>query len=52
MYELARNPDIQKRMQEEIDNFKLESGDLTYNDLPKLKYLDMVVSGKKNYTIF
>lgn len=47
MYELARNPEIQKKLQEEIDNYKRENSEtLTYNDLPKLKYLDMVVSGK------
>jgi len=45
MYELAKNPEIQKKLQEEIDNYKRETSDtLTYNDLPKLKYLDMVVS--------
>lgn len=46
-YELAINPDIQKRLQEEIDTTFLEcGGKLTYESLMKMKYLDMVVSGK------
>ncbi|KAF5271172.1 hypothetical protein FQR65_LT17687 [Abscondita terminalis] len=44
-YELALNQDIQKRLQEEI-NETLKDGDgkLTYEALNKMKYLDMVVS--------
>ncbi|XP_077286390.1 cytochrome P450 9e2-like [Arctopsyche grandis] len=44
-YEMLRNPDIQKRLQEEIDEFMLKSeGKLTYNDLQNMKYLDMTIS--------
>ncbi|XP_077285507.1 uncharacterized protein LOC143910784 [Arctopsyche grandis] len=44
-YEMVRNPDIQKRLQEEIDDHVLKSeGKITYNDVQKLKYLDMTIS--------
>lgn len=45
-YELAINPDIQQRLREEIEE-TLENcnGELTYEALLKMKYLDMVVSG-------
>lgn len=46
-YELALNPDIQKRLQEEIeDAFVAGGGRITYDALQKMNYLDMVVSGK------
>lgn len=45
-HELALNPDIQQRLFTEIDNMKRElNGEpLTYEVIPKMKYLDMVVS--------
>lgn len=46
-YELALNPDIQIRLQEEIDDVLTKyDGSLTYNALMEMKYIDMVVSGK------
>lgn len=47
-YELAVNKDIQIRLQEEIDRVIAEEGNrLTYEGVVhKMKYLDMVVSGK------
>nr|XP_022908458.1 cytochrome P450 9e2-like [Onthophagus taurus]XP_022908459.1 cytochrome P450 9e2-like [Onthophagus taurus] len=44
-YELTVNPDIQERLQKEIDE-TIESceGTLTYEALMKMKYMDMVVS--------
>ncbi|KAG5684348.1 hypothetical protein PVAND_013583 [Polypedilum vanderplanki] len=44
-YELILNPDIQKKLQDEIDamNAELKGGDLTYEDVQKLKYMDMVL---------
>lgn len=49
--ELAMNPDIQKRLQEEIDRtLKHCDGKITYEALVKMKYLDMVLSGKNFFT--
>lgn len=45
-YELIRNPDIQKKLQNEIDdmNESLNGKALTYEDIQKMKYMDQVVS--------
>ncbi|XP_017782507.1 PREDICTED: cytochrome P450 9e2-like [Nicrophorus vespilloides] len=44
-YELAVNPDIQKRLQEEIDETRKRcNGKLTYETLATMKYMDMVIS--------
>ena len=46
-HQLAVHPDIQSRLQEEIDQALQENdGKLTYEALHSMKYLDMVVSGK------
>ncbi|KAI4464070.1 cytochrome p450 [Holotrichia oblita] len=43
-YELVVNPDVQKRLQEEIDDTLKEcNGKLTYEALLKMKYMDMVI---------
>ncbi|KAK9752573.1 Cytochrome P450 [Popillia japonica] len=43
-YELVVNPDVQKRLQEEIDETLREcNGKLTYEALMKMEYMDMVV---------
>jgi hypothetical protein len=45
-HELALNPEIQKRLQDEIDEIVKDKGSiLDYNTLVRLKYMDMVVSG-------
>lgn len=45
-YELAVNPDIQRRLQQEIDTVISENGGkFTYDGLQEMKYLDMVISG-------
>lgn len=45
-YELAVNPDIQKKLVEEIDrNAESCSDDITFEALMGMKYLDMVISG-------
>lgn len=47
-YELAVNPDIQKKLRDEVQETSSEcGGKLTYEALMKMKYLDMVISGKK-----
>lgn len=44
-HELAINPDIQEKLQQEIDDaFKQSNGKLTYDNIIKMKYLDMVVT--------
>ncbi|CAG9854551.1 unnamed protein product [Phyllotreta striolata] len=44
-YELAVQPDIQDKLRKEIrDTFKKVGGNLTYEALNKMKYMDMVIS--------
>ncbi|KYB25692.1 hypothetical protein TcasGA2_TC034188 [Tribolium castaneum] len=44
-YELATNPDVQKKLQKEIDSaFQENHGKISYNVLQSMKYLDQVVS--------
>lgn len=46
-YELALNPDIQERLCGEIDEAMEKMNEkISYDELLKLEYLDMVVSGK------
>jgi cytochrome P450 family 9 len=43
---LAVHPDVQSRLQEEIDmTLDKDGGNLTYEAVHGMKYLDMVVSG-------
>lgn len=45
-YELAINPDIQKKLRDEVEKTDQEcDGKLTYESLMRMKYMDMVVSG-------
>jgi cytochrome P450 family 9 len=45
-HQLATHPDIQSRLQEEIDTtLDKDRGKLTYEAVQTMKYLDMVVSG-------
>ncbi|XP_058462588.1 cytochrome P450 9e2-like [Malaya genurostris] len=46
IYELAVNPDVQRRLHKEIvaTHSSLGEGSLTYDALLKMKYLDMVIS--------
>ncbi|GJQ77435.1 hypothetical protein Trydic_g20833 [Trypoxylus dichotomus] len=44
-HELAVNPDVQQRLQDEIDDTLHKcNGNLTYEALMKMKYMDMVIS--------
>lgn len=46
-YELGVNPDIQNRLRDEIEKTNKEcNGKLTYEALMRMKYMDMVLSGK------
>ena len=41
-YELAVNPDIQRRLQEEIDDLATSPDDVDYHTVQEMPYLDMV----------
>lgn len=43
-YLLARNPEVQRRLQEEIDSKFSEEEAATYDNVFELQYLDMVLS--------
>lgn len=46
-YELAVNPDVQKKLQKEInDVVNASQGKVSYDTLLSMKYLDQVISGK------
>ena len=47
LYEMALNPDIQERVRNEIDNvLERHDGNMTYESVFEMEYLDKVVSGK------
>lgn len=51
-YEMAANPDIQQKLRDEVEEtFAACDRNLTYDALNKMKYLDMVVSGKYTFDI-
>jgi len=43
--ELANNPDIQKRLREEVDESIRKNGGLTYDAINEMHYMDQVLSG-------
>lgn len=47
IYELARNPDAQNRVQEEIDKvLERHDGKLTYESIGEMKYLENCINGE------
>ncbi|XP_020280621.1 cytochrome P450 9e2-like [Pseudomyrmex gracilis] len=44
VHELAVNPDIQERLRKEVEEHRDENGDITYDSLSKMTYMEMVVS--------
>jgi cytochrome P450 family 6 len=47
LYELAMHPDLQHRLRAEIARVMAKhQGELTYDGLQEMSYLDMVVSGE------
>lgn len=48
LYELCIHPDIQTRVRNEMQETIQKHGDITYEAIQDMKYLNMVVSGKKN----
>lgn len=45
IHELAVNPKIQEKLYQEIKKFKEVKGELTYENISDLKYLDCVING-------
>lgn len=47
-HELAINPEVQAKLVEEVDDFKvnLDGKSMSYETINKMNYLDMVVSGE------
>lgn len=46
LYELALNPDIQNKLRKHIkETINTNNGDLSYDTLKDMTYLDMVVNG-------
>ena len=47
LYEMALNPDIQRRVQDEIDKvLQKHDGEITYEAIQQMEYLDKTVAGK------
>jgi cytochrome P450 len=52
LYELALNPDIQERVRIEIDTvLDRHGGNITYESVFEMEYLDKVVSGKSTKSV-
>lgn len=53
MFELARHPDIQKRLQQEVDEFfkELDGRDMTYQDLTKLPFMTRCIMETLRYEL-
>ena len=52
LYELALNPDIQDRLRNEIDTvLKKHGGNVTYEGIQEMSYLDKTISGNVFETI-
>jgi hypothetical protein len=52
LYELSLNPDIQERLRAEIDTvLKKHGGNITYESMFELEYLDKVVDGKRTKSL-
>jgi len=49
LYELAKHPEIQTKLQEEMDGMlKKDNGEVKYNSLLGLEYLDNVIAGEEH----
>lgn len=47
LMELARNPEVQNKLRAEIDDYvQKENGNITYDTLNEMKYLEKVIFGK------
>lgn len=53
LYELAKNPDIQKRARHEIDEvLRKNDGIVSYESISAMEYLGWVINGKSSMTLF
>lgn len=51
-HELTLHQDVQRRLQEEVDELaSTNGGKLNYTDLQSMKYMDMVVSGERVFCL-
>jgi cytochrome P450 family 6 len=46
LYLLAKNPECQERVRREIKEVKAKHGDITYQALKEMTYLDCCLKGK------
>jgi cytochrome P450 family 6 len=47
LYTLALNPDVQTKVRQEVDSvLKKHGGELTFDAIQEMPYLDMALSGK------
>lgn len=50
LYELAKNPDIQMRVDHEVDSILKEfHGEITYESILKMKYLEACIDGENSF---
>lgn len=47
LYELCLRQDCQEKLRQEINEYFKFDDDITFENVQKMKYLDMVLSGKK-----
>jgi hypothetical protein len=46
LYCLALNPDVQTKVREEVDFVLKKHGEITFDGIQEMTYLDMALSGK------
>lgn len=54
LYELALQPDVQQRLRDEIEAVTKEvsNGDVTYDAIAQMTYLEQVLSGKNSLNLY